>query len=106
MTTYFHRTDQAEAILRDGFRDASGNYMTAVTMFTGVWISNLPLDINEGAKGEQLLAIELDSDIGTYEVVEDASTYREWCVPAAILNAPGVSLRVVPQAEEDEWLMA
>ena len=78
----------------------------ASTILTGVWISDQPLDANEGATGEQLLAIELNFDINCYEVVEDKSTYREWCVPADLLNGAGVKVRLMSQVEEDEWQMA
>lgn len=80
--------------------------MTAGTTFTGVWISNEPLDWNEGARGEQLLVIEIDLHIGPYEVLNPEVGYREWCVPAAVLNGPDVSVRLMSQSEEDDWLMA
>ena len=54
----FHRTDHADAILREGFRDGEGTYMTD-TMLRGVWLSNIPLDGNEGANEDQLLLIDL-----------------------------------------------
>lgn len=95
MSTYFHRTNQGSVILRQGFRDASGTYGMASTFLTGVWISNQPLDVNEGATGEQLLAIELNFDISCYEVVGDKSTYREWCVPADLLNGAGVNVQLM-----------
>jgi hypothetical protein len=52
----YHRTNTAAAqsILRHGFRDGRGTYMTAQE-WSGVWVSNIPLDWNEGAKGDILL---------------------------------------------------
>ena len=46
----YHRTDvlAARAILRAGFRDGRGTYLTR-HVFTGVWLSDRPLDENEGA---------------------------------------------------------
>ena len=55
---FYHRTtrEAADAILVHGFQDAEGPYMTA-NIHRGVWISDMPLDVNEGAKGEVLLAV-------------------------------------------------
>lgn len=47
------------------------------------------MDINDGAKGDKVLRVELpdDVDLGDFEVIEDGKPYREWCVPAALINA-------------------
>jgi hypothetical protein len=54
----------------------------------GVWVSNVPLDVNEGADGDRLLTIEVSEEaIADYEWVQDPSFgYREWLVPAELLN--------------------
>lgn len=82
----FHTTGAAEAILSQGFRDATGSYLGV--MLTGVWMSDKPVDSNEGAKGDQVLRVNFpsDVDIDAYELIEDGKTYREWCVPAALVN--------------------
>jgi hypothetical protein len=85
---FYHRTNAAETILQDGFLNhngLSGAYHAAIE---GVFLSDQPLDCNEGAKGNQLLEIALPScyDISFYELIEDEKPYREWCVPANILN--------------------
>lgn len=100
----FHRTDAAEAILRDGFRDASGSYMLANTILTGVFVSDLILDINEGAKGDDVIEIEIPErvDLTAFEIVEELKGYREWCVPATLLNDPATRLRRLSQHEIDE----
>jgi hypothetical protein len=43
--TLFHVTnaESAKAILRDGFRDSPGRYLTDHE-FSGVWLSDRPLD--------------------------------------------------------------
>ena len=58
---------------------------------SGVWVSDEPLGIHEGAGGEDLLAVTVpdDLDLGYYEVVEEGKPYREWCVPADLLNEHG-----------------
>lgn len=55
---------------------------------TGVFISDGPLDANEGAVGDDVLELTTpdDLDLGDYERVEEGNGYREGCVPARILN--------------------
>jgi hypothetical protein len=54
----YHTTDAAEAILRHGFRDTTGSYMFVNFERTGVWLGDSPMDINEGAQGDQVLRVE------------------------------------------------
>lgn len=69
----------AEAILRDGFRDSTGGYGFAELELTGIWLGDSPMTANEGAKGGQVLAVEVDEDLlADYEVIEDGKPYREW----------------------------
>jgi hypothetical protein len=87
----FHRTTgpNARAILRSGFRDGAGHYMTT-GRHSGVWLSDRPLDANEGAIGEVLLEIETalsDSELDFFEWKEEGKGYREFMVPAEPLNA-------------------
>lgn len=98
----YHRTTSkaAEAILRGGFNDTTGSYLVPGHSVTGVWVSNIPVDVNEGAKGDVLLEINLDAEEGNiadYEWVEEGKFYREWLIPAEFLNRRG-SIRIV----EDE----
>jgi len=63
--------------------------MTAMK-HSGVWLSNVPLDANESVFGDTLLLVELDLselEMSQYEWVEKEKPYREWLVPAALLNA-------------------
>lgn len=87
----YHVTDAAEAILCDGFRDTTGSYMIVGLELTGLWLSDRPLDSNEGTKGGQILQVELpdDIDLGDFEVIEEGKPYREWCVPADLINTHG-----------------
>jgi hypothetical protein len=94
----YHRTSAQAAgqIQMDGFRDGKGTYLTDHE-FTGVWVSLVPLDCNQGANGDVLLELSADitlEDIADYEWVEDGKTYREWLVPASLLNAR-CTIRVV-----------
>jgi hypothetical protein len=94
----FHSTteDAAASILREGFNDVTGTYMTGLWL-TGVWVSNVPLDVNEGAKGNVLLRIALALPavaLSDFEVVEEGKGYREWVIPATLLNEHGSVKRV------------
>jgi hypothetical protein len=86
---YFHRTSlaNARAILREGFRDGRGRYLTEHE-FEGVWISEKPLDAGEGAVGDTLLAVSIKRTlVEDYEWKEEGKPYREFLVPAALLNS-------------------
>jgi len=50
---FWHHTTReiADVILKAGFKDAKGTYLT-VNEYEGVWISDDPLDVNEGADGD------------------------------------------------------
>jgi hypothetical protein len=79
---------RAESILRDGFRDTHGCYLTD-REFSGVWFSDRPLDSNEGAWGNALLRVEIactESEISEFEWIEEGKAYREWLIPAAFVN--------------------
>jgi hypothetical protein len=91
--TLYHRTtlDIARKIIAEGFRDATGYYLTC-NLHAGVWVSNVPLDANEGACGNALMRIELakeEREIGSFEWIEDGKGYREWLMPASLLNEFG-----------------
>lgn len=98
---YYHTTDAAETILRDGFRDATGLYLMANFTLTGVWLGNVPMTVNEGAKGDQVLRVELPDgiDLTDYEVVEEFKSYREWCVPAALINEHA-DVTMLPESDD------
>ena len=72
-----------------GFRDGRGTYLTS-NEYTGVWLSNVPLDCNEGAAGDELLSLEIPDEVITkYEWIEEEKPYREFLVPAVVLNLYG-----------------
>ena len=85
---YFHRTTEASAaaILRKGFRDTKGRFGTTLE-YKGVWLSDVPVDFQEGAQGTILLAVEIDPTyVKKYEWVQQGNSYREYLVPATLLN--------------------
>ena len=86
----FHVTSEARAtsIPTNGLIDGEDGYMTDQT-FRGVWLSDRPLDANEGACGETILQVSFPPtiDLADYEWVEEGKGYREWCVPADLINS-------------------
>lgn len=88
----YHRTNAVESILRAGFRDATGYYLT-VNEHSGVWVSDAPLDENAGAGGRFVISLEVpDDQLEPYEWAEDGKPYREFLVPAELLNGRPLSV--------------
>ena len=86
----FHRTTRKNVsnILRSGFVDGIGTYRTN-TEHSGVWLSDMPLDANEGVFGDSLLVVVLgltEEQLADFEWIEDGKGYREWLIPAALVN--------------------
>ena len=80
--------ENAEAIRRDGFRDAPAFSMIA-NEFRGVWFSDRPLDANGDPRGDTVFAIDLPlsaADLDAYEWKQQGKSYREWLIPAAFVN--------------------
>jgi len=97
----YHRTTRqaARRILAEGFRDGQGRYMTA-QIHRGVWGADQILDANEGARGDTILVIGIPlRRIRAYEWKEPGKPYREFCIPAAVVNKHGPP-RVVSACEE------
>jgi len=82
----YHRSSDADAILAEGFKNGTGFCLTD-RVWSGVWLSDIPLDANEGAKGDTLLSVEIpEDDVLFYEWVEEGKPYREFLVPADLVN--------------------
>jgi hypothetical protein len=88
----YHRTDAAQAILAEGFRDGTTHPMNAL-LWPGVWVSTFPLDMNEGAKGDAVLRVDIPDKLFTDHAFvpegEGLRTYREALIPAELVNAYG-----------------
>jgi hypothetical protein len=86
---FYHVTDAsaASSILQGGFRDGRGSYGTDVEL-QGVWLSDQRLASSEGAWGDCVLQVTFAEhvDVSEYEVREDGKPYREWLVPAELIN--------------------
>jgi hypothetical protein len=96
----YHRTtaEAAAAILSNGFEDAAGAHLTKHS-YEGVWVSDVPLDADDGADGDTLLTLDIEDKVfSDYEWVEtdpqlrEAKGYREALVPATQLNKSRVTI--------------
>ena len=95
----FHRTPAAETILRQGFRDAAG-YDVTDTLDEGVWLSTVPPAATDDALGTDLLEVDIpEEDVAPHERIEAGNPYREFVVPAALVNR--FPVRQIAQEEED-----
>jgi hypothetical protein len=75
--------------MRRGFRDATGSYGLVGMTLTGVFFADRPVDKNEGAtSSEVVIVVDVPGGlaIGDFELIEELKGYREWCIPAAIVN--------------------
>lgn len=104
----YHRTFDAARILRAGFTDSVEERRGGVAR--GVWLSDRPLDGDDQIAGDTVLAVEIPYDVAAgYEWTDGGDRYREFCIPAAVVNgyAPfaivdpdaGPSLGTLPAAE-------
>jgi hypothetical protein len=96
----YHSTTRSAAddILQRGFQESGSAYLKD-RAWRGVWVSDVPLDFHEG--NDAVLQIELDIALDEYEWIE-SKTYREWLIPAAILNEYR-SIRAVNPDDDDHW---
>ena len=104
VSTFYHRTSAAKKILEEGFRDREATYgvIGANRTFRGVWLSDRPLDAADCIDGDTLLKIEIpETLLVDYEWIEDGKHYREWLIPAEVVNACGPP--AVCEDEEAEY---
>jgi hypothetical protein len=90
-------TTAADEIMRHGFRDIEISVGTTPLWLAGVFVSDEPLAVTEG---EDVIEVVLpESTPLENELVEADKGYREWCMPAAVLN--GCHRRRLDMAEVD-----
>jgi len=101
----YHTTDCAELILDEGFRDGEGWYGFAHFRPLGVFLSRSPANVNDGAKGDQVLVVTLPDDLplDTWAISEEGRDVWEWCIPAHLLNERGL-IRLLTEEEVDHLL--
>jgi hypothetical protein len=89
---FYHRTtaERAERIMKSGFDDESSNGRQS-----GVWLSDRP--ISDTSDGDTLVKVYVDlseRELAPYKWVEEGQVYREWCVPADLIN-PNMRCEIV-----------
>jgi len=73
-------------------------------VWTGVWLSDVPLDENEGAHGDTLLLVKIPKGvIAEYEWIEEGKPYREFLAPASLVNRYGPAIVVDAERELFLW---
>jgi len=85
----YHVTDiaGADTVVRDGFRDEEGSFGIASIWLLGVFVSDEPLTVYETPDADHLIEVVLpDGTTLEHELPEDGKGYREWCLPAQLLN--------------------
>lgn len=79
----------AAEILRDGFGESSGTYLTELD-HSGVWLFDRPVDTRMGG-GEEAVLLELEIPEAVVLPFESDLNlpYRQFLMPAALLNLYG-----------------
>jgi hypothetical protein len=92
----YHPTLHAESIMRDGFGERSGTYLTQ-SDHSGVWVFDSPVDRRTGG-GDDAVVLMLEIPEAVVLPFETPShfAYRQFLVPAALLNLYGP-----PEISED-----
>jgi hypothetical protein len=104
----FHGTSEAsaEAILREGFRDTKAHWAFEHEAGSegGVWLADVPLDENEGARsGDLHLVVDIPEEVvSEWEVIENDHPNRIFKPPAEIVNRYLNAVRVATEDEEME----
>lgn len=103
MMLVYHRTDDASAIERDGFRDSDEPGKAAGEMAPGVWVSaDRPLSEDEFPHGRVVLQLEIPEALFREYEWDNAGLvgYREALIPAAEINRYLGTLRRVAAERE------
>jgi hypothetical protein len=87
---FYHRTnaENAREIVESGFTNSSG-YFLSNRIWTGVWLSSVPVDGEGAGDDAALLMVKLnlkDSELSKWEWASEGRPYREWLIPAGIVN--------------------
>jgi hypothetical protein len=89
--------EEAEAILKSGFIDHTGTYLTE-REWSGVWLSNVRLESNEGVIEDTVPEVQIEATeemLADYEWIEEGKNYCEWLIPATVLNSLVTSKRIL-----------
>jgi hypothetical protein len=85
----YHPTKHATGILRDGFGERSGTYLTE-TDHSGVWLFDRPVNIHLGDPDpDVLLQLEIPESVVAPFEWEVGLPYRQFLMPAGLVNLFG-----------------
>ena len=85
----YHPTRHVAEILRDGFGEESGAYLTQSDR-SGVWLFDRTVDRRMGGGDDaQMLELEIPEAIALPFEVEGNFPYRQFLMPAGLLNLYG-----------------
>lgn len=85
----YHPTIHAAEILRDGFGDKSGTYLTE-TDHSGVWMYDRPVDTRMGGgDAAEMLVIDMPESVVVPFEWGAGLPYRQFLMPAALINLYG-----------------
>lgn len=88
----FHPTRHAASILRDGFGEMTGTYLTP-TDHSGVWLFDRPLEDYVGDDDpDVMLELEIPEDVVAPFEWFAGLPYREFLLPARVVNRYGPPL--------------
>ena len=91
----FHRTTNAEEILKNGFQDMQGQHQSTSNL-RGILMTDEPLQTKEDSTGFDLLVLDIPEELVTpYEWTDPGKPYREFVVPAELVNLHGPPAKVV-----------
>lgn len=87
---FYHRADaeNARTILDKGFANTSGHFLNN-RIWTGVWLTSMPVDSSNAGGDEALLMVKLETAeqaLSRWEWTAEGKSYREWLMPAALVN--------------------
>jgi len=86
----YHPTMHAAEILRDGFGETSGTYLTE-SDHSGVWLFDRPLEsYMGGGDAVVLLELEIPEPIASPFQWVTSLPYRQFLMPAALINKYGL----------------
>ena len=85
----YHPTRHSAEILRDGFGEESGAYLTESNR-SGVWVFDRPVDLRMGGGDDaQMLELDIPEAVVLPFEAEGNFPYRQFLMPAGILNLYG-----------------
>jgi hypothetical protein len=76
--------------MREGFKDGSVCYHRPTQeLHWGIWFFDRPVELNEGLEDDAILIADIaltEEELSAFERTENGKGYREWLIPADIVN--------------------